>query len=312
MTITRFRSGFLVTIIFLWVLGSLCGCAISQRKKIVKADRIYSESSSAARAAFALERVDEAASFYTLALKRARAMDQSEDIGNAAYNLAACMLRLKQYDRARALLAEARYELLQSNFPLADVSLLQARTAYLAGDAQAASIFIHQIQTNPTLKPSDEYMVQAIMLEGEMACDRNDWNSAADLLNKAEGYLKLNVDSLLQAQLASLTGRVALGRRDFKAAVNAFERQAELLSRSGQYRALSSVLARAGEVHSVLDEHDLAADRLFRAARIAAAWGDKPSAMELCKKALNAANKADDSTIARLAESLLSEIFNDR
>lgn len=312
MTITRFRSGFLVTIIFLWVLGILCGCAISQRQKIEKTDCIYSESSSAARAAFAQERVDEAVSFYTLALKRARAMDESEAIGNAAYNLAACLLRLKQYDRAQALLAESRHELLQNNFPLADVSLLQAKTAYLAGDAHAASVFIHQIQTNPTLKPSDEHMAQAIMLEGEMACDRNDWSTAADLLNKAECYLKLNVDSLLQAQLASLTGRVALGRRDFKAAVNAFERQADLLRRSGQYRALSPVLAQAGEVHSVLNEHDLAADRFFRAARIAAAWGDKPSAMELGKEALNAAKKAEDSTVARLAESLLSEIYNDR
>jgi len=312
MTITCFRSGFLVTIICLGVLGTLCGCANSQRKRIDKTDRIYSESSSAARAAFAQERVDEAVSFYTLALKRARAMDQSEAIGNAAYNLAACVLRLKQYDRAQALLAEANHEFLQSNIPLADVSLLQARTAYLAGDAQAAGIFIHQIKTNPKLKPSAEHMVEAFILDGQMACDRNDWSSAADLLNKAQGYSKLNVDSLLQAQFSSLTGCIALGRRDFKAAVNAFEQQADLLRRSGQYRALSSVLAQAGEVYSVLNEHDLAADRLYRAARIAAEWSDTASAMELAKEALNAANKAEDSTIVRLAESLLFEISNDR
>ena len=102
MRITCFRSGFWVTIICFCLLGAFWGCTGSQqRKKTVKNDRIYEESSAAARAAFAQNRIKEAISFYTLSLKRARAMDQSELIGDAAYNLAACVLHIKQYDYPR-------------------------------------------------------------------------------------------------------------------------------------------------------------------------------------------------------------------
>lgn len=313
MKISFFRSGFLVTIICLCFGGGLWGCVDSQQvKKTLKNDRIYEESSSAARAAFAQNRIKEAINFYTLALKRARAIDQSEAIGNAAYNLAACVLHIKQYDRAQTLLEEANHEFYQSNSSLPDVLLLQARTAYLVGNTQAANSFIYQIKTNPKLKTTADHMAQASILEGQMACDRNDWSSATELLSKAQGYSELNDDSFLQAQLASLTGRIDLGINDLNAAVNAFERQADLLRRSGKYRSLSSALAQIGHVHSALNEHSLAADYLYRAARIAAAWGDTTFAKEWTNEALIAANKAGDSIIARLAESLLSEITNDR
>lgn len=310
MKLTRLGAGFLFTILFLSVSGGIYGCGDLQREKTVKSDRIFAESSTAARAAFAQDRIDEAVSFYTRALNRARAMDQSGAIGNAAYNLAACMLRLKQYDRAQALLAEAGHELVRSDLPLADVLLLQARTAYLAGDAQGSSIFVHQLQTDSRSKPSPEHMAQAVMLEGQMACDLHDWSSASDLLNQARDDPLLSADILLQSQLASLAGRIALGKGDLKAAVKALERQAGLLRHAGHYRALSPVLAQAGEAYLVLNEHDLAADRLYRAARIAAAWGDTASARKLATAALHAGSKAEDSAIVRLAESLLSEITN--
>jgi tetratricopeptide (TPR) repeat protein len=305
---TRLGTGFLFTIFFLSVSGGMYGCVDSQRGKIVKNDRIFAEASSAARDAFAQDRTAEAVSLYILALNRARAMDQSEAIGNAAYNLAACLLRLKQYDRARALLAEARHELVRRDLPLADVLLLQARAACLAGDVQGASLFVHQVQTGSQSKPSSEHMAQAVMLEGRMACDRQDWSRAADLLNQARDYPLLGADTLLQAQFASLAGRIALGEGDFKAAVKALERQAGLLRHAGRYRALSPVLAQAGEAYSVLNEHDLAADRLYRAARIAAAWGDTAAAEKFATAALHAGSKAGDSAIPRLAKALLAEI----
>ncbi len=145
-----------------------------------------------------------------------------------------------------------------------------------------------------------------------MACDRNDWSSATGLLSKAQDYSKLNTDSFLQAQLASLTGRIALGTKDLNTAVNAFEKQADLLRRSGKYNALSSVLAQVGHVYLALNKNGLAADRLYRSARLAAAWGDTTFARKWANEALNAANKAGNIIISRLAESLLSEITNDK
>ena len=307
MTLAHIRPSSLLLILCLGALAVPFGCANPPSAKPVKGDRVLNEATFAAQTAFQQDRPDEAATFYTLALKRARALDQPSAIGQAAYNLAACLLRLHKYDRARALLAEASYELARDGSPLADVLLLQARAAHLAGDAQAAGIFLHQLRTNSNSKPSAEHSAQAVILEGQMACDRNDWKGARDLLRHARDVLGPNPDPLLRVQLAALDGRLAIGTHDLRAAADAFDRQADLLRYAGQYHALSAVLAQAGDAHAALNEHALAADRFYRAARTAAAWNETKSAKKWALAALTAARQADDAVIVSLAESLLSE-----
>ena len=307
MTATRiWLSSGLVTLCVV-ALGIPLGCAGPPQATRAQGDRTLAETTVAARTAFQQDRIEEAATLYTLALKRARALDRPSAIGDTAYNLAACLLRLHQYDQARALLAEASHELARGDAPLADVLLLQARTAYLAGDGLAAGIFIRQLRTDSRSQPSAAHLAQATMLEGQMACDRGDWVDATDLLEKAREVLGLDAGTLLQAQLVALAARVAIGTDDLRAAAEAFDRQADLLRDACQYRALCSVLAKAGDARAALNEYGLAADRLYRAARNAAAWGETASAEKWALAALTAARQADDEVIVHLAESLLSE-----
>ncbi len=138
MTLARNRPNALLAILCLGTLAVPFGCASSPPAQPVRDDRVLDEASIAARAAFQQDRIDEAAKFYTLALNRARALDLPSAIGDAAYNLGACLLRQHKYKRAQALLAEARHELARADVPLADVILLQARAARQDGDAPAA------------------------------------------------------------------------------------------------------------------------------------------------------------------------------
>lgn len=307
MIVTRIRLRSLLVPLYLGAMSLCFGCASPPPAKRAQSDRTLAETTVAARTAFQQDRIEEAATLYTLALKRARALDRPSAIGDAAYNLAACLLRRHEYDRASTLLAEASHELTRDDAPLADVLLLQARTAYLTGDGPTAGTFIHRLRTDSRSQPSASHLGQAAMLEGQMACDRGDWVAATDLLQKARDVLGPGADTLLQAQLAALAGRIAIGTHDLRAAAEAFDRQADLFRDARQYRALSSVLAQAGDARAALNEHGLAADRLYRAARSAAAWDETASAKQWALAALAAARQANDAVIAHLAESLLSE-----
>ena len=162
MTATRVRLHSLLVTLCLGVMSLYFGCAGPPPAKRAQSDRAFAETTVAARTAIQQDRIDEAATLYTLALKRARALDQPPAIGDTAYNLAACLLRRHEYERACTLLAEASHELARGDAPLADVLLLQARTAHLAGDGLAAGIFIHQLRADSRSQPSVAHLAQAV------------------------------------------------------------------------------------------------------------------------------------------------------
>jgi len=300
------RISLLITL-HLGVSVVFLGCSGPRRTRAVRGDRAFYEATSAARTAFGQERIEQAANLYELALKRARVMDKASAVGEAAYNLSACLLRLHQYDRARVLLVEAGHELARVDSPLADVLILQGRAAHLAGDDSEAEGFIQQLREDSRAEPSAAHLCQAAILEGRIACDNEDWALATDTLRQAIGLLGLNADRLLEAQLAGLKARIAMSRRDFRTAAESWEHQADLLRRAHQYRALSAVLAQAGEARSELKEYRVAADLLYRASRSAAGWGQTASAKKWAQAALVSARQADAPILIELAQSVLSE-----
>lgn len=306
MTLTFSRHRALLATLWLGALGIPLGCADLPPER-PRGDRDLAEAAAAGRAAFDQDRIEEAVTFCALALKRARAMDQPAAIGDAAYNLAACHLRLRQYDRARALLGEAKHELARCDASLADVLLLEARAAYLAGDAAAADALLGQLRTDPRSRPDAAHNAQASILTGQIAGDRGDWPAAKDSLQHAREALGPDPDDMLKARLAALAGRIAMEAKDLPTAAEAFDTQADMLRRAGQFRALGTALARAGEAYTALDKHDAAADRLYRAARNAAAWGQAGAARKWAGAALVAARRAGNDAVVRLVESLLSE-----
>jgi hypothetical protein len=72
---------------------------------------------------------DLAVSRYLQALRRAWELDDSEGIANTAFNLAACLAAMREYEPARRALAEARAELRRSGQSEVDAWLLEAKIA---------------------------------------------------------------------------------------------------------------------------------------------------------------------------------------
>ena len=99
-----FTSAFWLCGLALYLM--LTGCARPAPDTAVKIDSEFSRSMTAGRLAFDQGLIEQAARFYQEALRRAHAMDSAPQIGDAAYNLAACWIRLNQLEKARDLLDE--------------------------------------------------------------------------------------------------------------------------------------------------------------------------------------------------------------
>ena len=191
-----------------FIVLTACATATPPKEKTIDAE--FSATMSAGRAAFDRGLIEQAASLYQQALRRARAMDNAAAIGDAAYNLAACRIRLGQFEQARYLLAEAKSEILSIQGDITDIQLVEAKVARLQGNLEAAVSFTDQILSlhGPTLT-SDQHL-QIYLLRGQIACDRGDVALALQELRKAEKFAAGASDSALPAGLYGLAGRIHL------------------------------------------------------------------------------------------------------
>jgi tetratricopeptide (TPR) repeat protein len=292
----------------------LPGCGLFSRPAAgPPPDAELAAATSAARVAYERGLVREAAGLYERALTRARAMDDSAQIANAAYNAATCFTSLAQYDRASELLAEAKNETRRSGGRAADVLLMQARVAWLQGrTTDALSIADEVLATVPPAHPSER--VQAHCLKGRIACDAGDQGTASAELAQARKDAADTTDTtdaadpIAQARLAELTGRVELLQGRSAQAASEFDHEASLLREGHLYADMTQALGRAAAAHKDASQPQLAADRFYRAARSAYAQGDRPEALRLIKAASETAEAAADASLLRMIRSLSREI----
>ncbi|HSV13629.1 MAG TPA: hypothetical protein VLI90_05180, partial [Tepidisphaeraceae bacterium] len=243
-----------------------------------------------------------AAASYARALDRARMMDDAAAIATAAYNLAVCRAALGDYPAARMLLDEADREARRSNLSTADVYLALARIALLEHDPTATARLSDAV-LNPEARPDTEQRAQAHVLHGLAACDLSDAGLAKQQLDAARSLAATVKDPALDASVWALSAAVHLLAHDWAAAAADFDREADLRRTMHQYRELERALTKAGRAFAAVGDHREAADRLYRAARAAAARGgaDAPA---LASEANTAARKAGDESLVRLTASL--------
>ena len=271
-------------------------------------DAEFARTMSAGRVAFDRGLIDQAAVLYQQALRRARAMDSAAAIGDAAYNLAACRIRRGQLEKARALLDEARAEVLSFQGNIADIQLVGAMVARLQGNPEEALSLSEQVLSHPGSMPTDGQRLQVYLLRGQIACDRGDATLAFQEMQRAEKFVAGVSDLALPAGLAGLAGRIHLIKKQPGMAAKEFDRQAFLLRQAGRYTQLGRALQRAAAAYLGAGNYGLAADRFFRAARSTFARGEHSAALELGNLALSAAQKADDQAAIIRARALLDEI----
>ena len=262
-----------------------------------------------ARHAFEQESTAQAVNLYQQTLRRARALDDAEEIGNAAYNLAVCLTSAGRYDAAADFLQESAAELARARVNLADVLLIQARVAYLQEKPEATLRYAAEVFANPLSKPGPGHRTEVALLRGDIACDRQRSDLARALWNEAQVLLPTAPDPALRAGVERLSGRIQMSERRYEMAALAFDREAAARRDARQLHELARALGRAGEAWSLAGRGKLAADRYFRAARSGLAQGGRDAARHWQKLAAEMAERAGDAALAREARALGTEIL---
>jgi tetratricopeptide (TPR) repeat protein len=278
----------------------LAACA-SPRPSTV--DPTIAQFSSSARSAYERGALPQAVRFYELALARARTMDDSEDIGRAAHNLAACYLLLDRPADALARAGEAELELARGGMPVTEVLLLKAKAQIALGrtnEAQAALDAALAMKISPTVR------ADALLLKGAMACESGDLNGAGALLIQAQEAARQSGSPSVIAGTHRLSGRMAEMGALWNSAAADYDAETLLRRQAGQHREMAEALGRAGMTYEKAGQPALAAERFYRAGRGLYAQGDAVGALKLIEQGLK--NSADAPEMKARLTALFEEI----
>ena len=262
----------------------------------------------AARTAFEMGSASQAARLYVRALKMARVQDDPVEIGNNAYNLAACLIAIEKYDDARSMLREAKREFERAKRPVSMIILLDAKAARLQGNGNDALSLADQVLASLKQGDGGTYPLQVALLRTQIACDRGDAAMAKAEFAKAQKELQGNDDPILRADASGVAGRIALLENDPARAAQEYDRQADSYKRAGKYRDMALSLGSAGQAY--LDANILvpSVDRFYRSARSLHAQGDELAALKMVEAAIASGEKAGDQESLMRTKALFEEI----
>jgi tetratricopeptide (TPR) repeat protein len=281
------------------------GCTPPPKPAPPPMDYDLSAFNTTARLEFDRGEITDAAASYQRALNRARAMDDAKAIAETAYNLAICESDLGNYDQALPLLEEAQREAVRAGQSVADIQLVKARIALLKNDPAQATDLANAVLYQK-VPPTDAQSLQAHIIKGLTACQRDDASDAAQQLSSARTIAARIPGPISGSLVSGLSAQTHLQTRDFLAAATDFDQQAQFDSQSHNYRGMERALAKAGRAYRDAGKLAEAADRLYRAARAASGWGST-DATALAKEAADAASVCGDAALIQLTTALLSE-----
>jgi hypothetical protein len=245
-------------------------------------DEVLQSQTHAGQLAFELERSEEAAEQYRMALSRAQARDDPDAIGNMGYNLAVAELRANAPDKALTDARATRIELERRGAtPFPSLLLAEATALYRTGAAAEADRAARRIQRSEDA----DAIARATFLRGLIADDGGDeagLATAADALTTAK-------TPPFEADSAELSARLALRRGDPARAREQAAHAAGLRQATLDYRGLARALAIEGVAVERAGDKIAAADLFLRAGRSAAAQGDKTSARDWLRRAISLA-----------------------
>jgi hypothetical protein len=284
------------TAISLFVLSMIiAGCESPAPVAVDRRDLRIVQATNAAQTAFDQGDLGSAANLYQRALDRARALDASNSIVDAAIALAICKTESGDDSSAAPLLLEAGYESDRAGgYRHDEVTLLRARLAYRQKQLDQARTLATALVADP--KASMTVRAQAHVLLGELACDDANAVAADKELAAATIPASANPPPMLAADSNRLQGRVELLHGQAAKAGQAFDREAETCGQMGIERRVTAALGRAGDAYAAAGQRNDAADRYYRAARSAAGHGD----LALARNWLKLADA--DATDPRLRE----------
>lgn len=261
-----------------------------------------------ARIAFSRGEYEQAARLYRRSLNRARAMDHAVEIGNNAYNLAACSIELGEYDRARELLDESRAAFQHTGDLPDGILILEVKIALAQGVTAEAEELLASVGEGGEDSILPEILVQYKLLRADLALRLNDPDKARRELKVLRDDMRELGAEALQAEADRLEGELLLMEGKFSAAGSAFDRRSELLRQVEQYRAMAITLGRAGEAYRDSGAYCQSLDRFFRSARSLFAQGDPTGSLIMIESALEVARNCEEESLRQRFRDLFEEI----
>jgi len=300
-----------LSIVLLVVAGLFSGCATSSPNKVepenLDTDPMIVELSTTARKAFEAGEIPGAVVMYRRALERARAMDNSREIGRNSYNLAATLITLEEWDEAVTLLKESERETIRAGDDAGPVILLAANIDRLRNQLSDAEAAIDRLEKLPI---SDDIRGQAYVLRAHIACDRKQADRADAFLDRARGFLRKKQDDGLAGEISRVSGRIAMLKEEWMDAALAFDREAAWMQRSVRLPEMAVALEQAGQNYLKAGDRVAATDRFYRSARSLMAQKNYLGALQVIEQttqSLEEEGQSDAETDAAIA-SLFNEI----
>jgi len=297
-----FRFSFFV--LFMCLL--LAGCA-SPPPPPPDVDPDLSRVTKTARVAFQDGQIQQAARLYIRGLRMARAVDNTREIGTIAYNLAACLMQLGEYDDANRYLTEALREFERAGRSPMDILLLQAEVARAQAQSKQALALLDKAVALPE-GSINAYRVQIALLKADLACDQGHVETAVSELNSVEKILQKITDPMVKGNAEGIRARIALLENKPADAGGAYDRQAADYQQAEKFSAMARAIGRAGETYMAAGNYPFAADRFYRAGRSLYAQGNELDALKMVKGALDAIEKSGEKDVLDHTVMLFNEI----
>ena len=300
------RCGRIIYFIVPGLIIFLASCSSSGPVRQVDPE-LYRTAKSA-RTAFNRGEYEQAARLYLRSLNRARAMDNGAEIGNNSYNLAACFMELREFDRARALLDESRDAFSRAGRVPEGLRILEIKNALARGSLEEAEALLAPAGKGRARSVAPEILIQDKLLRADLALKRDDPATAREELKGIRDELRDAENDSLRAEFDRMEGELLLREGKFKAAGAAFDHRADLLRKGGHYRGMAVVLGRAGDAYWDGRAYREALYRFFRSSRSLLAQEDPAAALLMIKSALDVAVECPRDPILRQVRGLFNEI----
>ena len=278
----------------LTLLGA-CGSDETQPAKPPE-DQALARHEQAGKAAYNLDRPDEAVAQFEAALTQAQARDDLKAIADLSFSLAVAQLRANRPRDALTTTQQARAELVRrGSQPFPALLLAEATALYRLDERDQADATAAEVEGAGDVDAA----AGASFLRGLIADEADDEPG----LRAAAGRLSGVSEPLRVADRLELQARLGLRQGDFAAARAAAMQAASIRQEGLDYRGMARALAVAAQATERAGERELAADLYLRAGRSAAAQSDAGTARPWLERALSL---TDDDATEQAAEAALA------
>lgn len=284
------------------------GCASKPKSTPPPVDVRLEQLGATGMNAFRRGEYEQAKTFFERALARAYLRDDIKAASNHSYHLAACLLRMREYDDAMRFVNESRLaiSMMNSEFITADIDLLEAAVLYRKGDLDEALNVLRDARSN-AVPGMDVIKARSWCMEASILAAQGNASGARAALSNASLFpIAINMAAYRMA-----SGHVLKIEGDAASAAVQFDQAADGYRMALDYEGMTDALLAAAASFASSGDEAAAADRYLRAGRSFSLQGRPADAKAALQAAITTAHAADRPAIVSDARKWLTALPSD-